>query len=106
KLSTLNVVYSSLSNYQTNKKKFLDNFNAIINPLIILTGAIVLIFLIFSENILYVLYGPKWLEAAFFMKALSLGSFFFLLEMFNRTIFKVFDVTQKILLLEIIKKSI
>jgi hypothetical protein len=40
------------------------------------------------------------------MQILSVASFFFMQEMLNRIIFKVFNQTQKILFLEIVKKSI
>ena len=106
KLSSLNVVYSSLSKYQSNKKSFLENFHSITNPLILVCGAIALIFLIFSEGILSFLYGEKWLGAEFYMQVLAVGSFFYILEMFNRLIFKVFDETRSILYLELVKKGI
>ena len=106
KLSSLNVVYSSLSKYQSDKKTFLENFQSIVNPLILICGAIALIFLIFSEGILSFLYGEKWLKAEFYMQVLAIGSFFYLLETFNRLIFKVFDKTRAILYLELLKKGI
>lgn len=106
KLSSLNVVYSSLSKHQSNKKIFLKNFQNIVGPLILVCGAIALIFLIFSEGILSILYGKKWMGAEFYMQVLAVGSFFYLLEMFNRLIFKVFDRTRSILHLELLKKGI
>lgn len=106
KLSSLNVIYSSLSKHQLNKKIFLSKFHSIINPLVVISGGITLLFLLFSDGILSLLYGNKWLEAEFYMQLLSVGSFFYLLEMFNRIIFKVFDKTRSILYLELLKKGI
>jgi len=60
----------------------------------------------YAENIILLLYGVKWIESIFYMKILIIASFFYMQEMFNRIIFKVYDKTEKILYLEVIKKII
>jgi O-antigen/teichoic acid export membrane protein len=52
------------------------------------------------------LLGKQWIEADFFLKILAVSSFFYMQEMFNRVLFKVYNRTDVILKLEFIKKGI
>ncbi|MEC4114934.1 lipopolysaccharide biosynthesis protein [Myroides pelagicus] len=106
KSTTLGVVFSTLSNLQDEKEQFDKMYNNIIRIFTVLVGLICMGIFLFSKEILFLLYGEKWLDADFYMKILALSSFFFMQEMFNRILFKVFNKTQKILMLEIIKKGI
>lgn len=106
KSTTLGVVFSALSNLQDDKKKFDKLYNSIIRIFTVLVGLISMGIFIYSKEILYILYGKQWLGADFYMKILALASFFYMQEMFNRILFKVFNQTHKILVLEIIKKVI
>lgn len=106
KSTTLGVVFSALSNLQDDKEKFDYMYNNIIRVFTIIVGAICINIFLFSKEILFVLYGEKWLGADFYLKILALSSFFYMQEMFNRTLFKVFNQTKKIFILEIIKKCI
>src|SRR5690606_19396606 len=106
KSTTLGVVFSALSNLQDDKEKFDYMYNNIIRVFTIIVGAICINIFLFSKEILFVLYGEKWLGADFYLKILALSSFFYMQEMFNRTLFKVFNQTKKIFILDIIKKCI
>ncbi len=106
KSTTLGVVFSTLSSIQDNKDQFDTMYHNIIRMFTVIVGLICLALFLFSKEIIYTFYGSKWLEADFFMKILALSSFFFMQEMFNRILFKVFNQTQKIFTLEIVKKSI
>lgn len=105
-LSTQNVIYSSLTNLQDDKKAFRYTYNKIITLFTIAIGTITPFIFMYAELIVNLLYGDKWQGAGFFIKFLSIASFFYLQEMFNRVIFKVFDETRQILYLEIAKKGI
>lgn len=103
KSSTLGVVFSTLSRLQDNKKQFDDFYNRIVTSFTVLVGLICVLIYIYAEQAILLLYGEQWVGAVFYMKILILGSFFYMQEMFNRVLFKVFDKTEKILILEMIK---
>ncbi|WP_158656023.1 lipopolysaccharide biosynthesis protein [Sphingobacterium sp. HMA12] len=97
-------IFSFLSKKQDNIKEFLDFYSKISKVFMLVTGLLTLVIFIYADSIILIVYGKKWIEAAEFMKLLSLASFFFLLEMCNRVVFKVFNRTREILYLEIFKK--
>ena len=106
KSTTLGVVFSTLSNIQDDKDKFDNMYSNIIKVFTVIVGLICLGLFVFSKEIIYMFYGIKWLDADFYLKVLALSSFFYMQEMFNRILFKVFNQTHKIFILELIKKTI
>ena len=106
KSTTLGVVFSSLSKLQDDSNQFEIYYRRIVTLFTIAVGLICLLVYFYANNIILLLYGEKWLGAVFYMQILIVASYFYMQEMFNRVIFKVFDRTEKILYLEIIKKSI
>ena len=106
KSSTLGVVFSTLSRLQNSRKEFDDFYTRIVTSFTVLVGLICILIYIYAEQAILLLYGEQWVGAVFYMKILVLGSFFYMQEMFNRVLFKVFDKTEKILTLEIIKVAI
>lgn len=102
--SVLNVIYSSLSKIQDNHLKFSDFYNNIIKYFSIIMAFICLTIFFYSDLIIIFLFGEKWIESAIYLRLLILASFFYMQELFCRLIFKVYDKTEKILQLEIIKK--
>lgn len=103
---TQSVVFSSLSKLQDDRALFTKTFNRIVLISVVLLGLTSSLIFLYSEDIIKMLFGMHWLKAAFYMKFLSIASFFYYQEMFNLVIFKVFNVTRQILYLEIIKKTI
>lgn len=106
KIVSLNVVYSHLSKLQDDKKQFLATYSKIAIFSASIVGFTSSLAVLYADQIILNLYGEKWIESAFFLKLLAVSSFFYLQEIINRNIFKVFNQTQKILYLELIKKAI
>lgn len=104
--STLGVVFSTLCKLQDDEYAFSKFYNRIIRIFTSIVGLICLLVFYFSEQSILLLYGKQWIGAVFFMKILIIASFFYMQETLNRVIFKVFDRTDKILYLEVVKKSI
>lgn len=100
------VVFSSLAKLQDDKIAFTKVYNKITLYFIIMLGFISSFIYVYAEQIILLLYGSEWVGAIFFMKLLTIGSFFFIQEQINRVIFKVFNQTRKILYLEYVKKTI
>jgi teichuronic acid exporter len=103
---TQSVLFSSLTKFQDNKLKFKSVYNDIVVFYTIGLSIIACLLYIYAENIILLLYGNKWIGSVFYMKLLSIASFFYFQEIFNRLIFKVFNKTRQILILEVVKKVI
>ncbi len=100
------VVFATLSKLQNDLKYFDQMYKRIIIVFTSIVGFICTIIFFYAENIINILYGSQWIDAVFYMQILVIASFFYMQEMFNRIIFKIFDRTEKILYLEILKKII
>ncbi|SNS23272.1 Membrane protein involved in the export of O-antigen and teichoic acid [Belliella buryatensis] len=100
------VIFSSMSKLQDDKNKFIKEYKTIMVFFSVILGIITLLFFLYAKNILSLLLGEKWLGATLFLKFLTVASFFYFHEMLNRVIFKVFNKTRKILVLEVVKKII
>ena len=104
--TALGVIFSALSKLQGNKKNLIMTYNQVMFYLTIFTGILIASLYLYSDTIILVLYGNKWAASSYFMKILSLASFFYIQEIFIRIIFKVYNQTHKILFLELIKKAV
>ena len=105
-MTTQSVVFASLSKVQGDKEIFIRTYNKIVSAFTVLAGLLTAIIYAYSNNILLLLYGEKWVAASFNMQLLTIASFFFMQETFNLVIFKTFNQTRQILYLEIAKKII
>lgn len=106
KLVIQQVVYSHLSKLQSNLSLFKVTYNSIAKFSAIILGLTTSLTFIYSEEIIILLYGEKWLGSVFFLKLLIISAYFTLQEIVNRNIFKIFNQTHKILYLELVKKTI
>jgi teichuronic acid exporter len=104
--TTLGVVYSALSKVQDNVPVFELYYRKVVTLFSILTGVVCGLVFMYADGIILVIYGIDWIGAAPVMKVLAIASFFFMQEMFSRIVFKVFNRTERILALEIVKKLI
>ena len=100
------VVFATLSQVQDNKKEFDKVYSNLNRIFTVFVGLVCLLIFCYSREFLYIIYGDKWLSADFYMKILAISNFFYIQELFNRNIFKVFNKTHKIFILELIKKAI
>lgn len=104
--ATQGVFFSTLSTLQDDRSEFYKFYRKITTIFTVVTGLICLLIYFYAEQTLLLLFGKQWVGAVFYLKILIFSSFFFMQEMMNRVLFKVFDRTDKILYLEIIKKTI
>lgn len=98
------VLFPVLSKSQNNKLEFSRVYNKVNILFTVFVGLFGLFIFIFSKPIILLLFGSKWLGSVFYLQLFIVASFFYMQEQFNRIIFKVFDKTTNILILEIIKK--
>ncbi len=102
----LGVVYSALSKIQEDTEKFNILYQNTVRIFTIGVALICMVIFYYSDLIINILYGDKWIASVIYLQLLIVASFFYLQEMFNRIIFKIFDKTEKILQLEVFKKAI
>lgn len=100
----LGVVYSTLSKIQDEPEKFNALYQNIAKIFTVIVAFICMLIFYYADIVISVLYGNKWINSVLYLQLLIIASFFYLQEMFNRIIFKIFDKTEKILQLEVFKK--
>lgn len=102
----LNVFYSYLSKFQSDKARYIEKKNELLLLTLCILGLSASTLIVFSDFLIWFIYGDKWLESAFYLKFFSVAAFFYLLEFLYRNTFKIFDKTQKILQIELFKKVV
>ncbi|MEN5058258.1 lipopolysaccharide biosynthesis protein [Sphingobacterium kitahiroshimense] len=103
---TQGVLFSSLAKYQDNKTEFFRLYDKISSYFAMLLGIATVLFVVYANSIVLILLGKQWGGAVFYLQLLSVASFFYMQESFNRIVFKVFDKTRYILYLDLFKKII
>lgn len=98
------VMFPALSRLQDNLDTYNRVYKRIITAFTAIIGISTIFVYLYSEIIIKLLFGREWMGSIFYLQLLIIGSFFYMQEQFNRVIFKVFDKTQTILYLEILKK--
>lgn len=101
-----NVFFSYLSKLQDKKEQFKVEYRNILLVVFYAISLVVSAVFIYAEEIVLIIYNKEWLGLVFYLRLLSISSFFYLQEIINNNIFKIFDKTIIILKLEIIKKTI
>ncbi|OOV79850.1 hypothetical protein B1202_15760 [Acinetobacter amyesii] len=104
--TVLNVVYSGLSKIKNDLIGFNELYTAVVKLFTIILSLMCVLIYLYADIIILNLYGDAWIESIIYLRLLIIAGFFYLQEMLNRLIFKIFDRTEKILQLEIIKKII
>lgn len=98
------VFFSSLSRIQNEKQELIRTYNLISKSFLFLMGFAVLIMQLFGKDLILFMFGQKWLGAVYYIKLLIIGSLFYTQELINKMIFKVYNKTQNLLRLEVVKK--
>ncbi|WP_198328958.1 lipopolysaccharide biosynthesis protein [Psychrobacter faecalis] len=104
--SIFGVVYAALSKLQNNIEEFSQVYLNIVRLFTVVIASICLLIYYYADLVVHLLYGSQWMPSANYLQLLIIASFFYLQEVFNRNLFKIFDRTDLILKLELVKKSI
>lgn len=99
-------VYSGLAKIQDDKNEFSKGYIKTINILMALSGIMVIFIYLFSDDIIRLIFGNKWLESIFYLKILSISVLVFIQDSFNKVIFKIYNRTNLMLKLDLVKKGI
>lgn len=99
-------IYSSISKIKEDKELFNRSFLNIFKIINLILAFICFISFVYAESIMLFLYGSKWLNAAFYMKILSLSTLFISGEAINQLVFKVYNKTAFILKIMVVKNVI
>jgi len=101
-----NVVYSGLAKVQDDASKFSVFYSTLVRVFTSFLGAMCMVCVVFSREIVVLLFGPAWADAAFFLQVLAIANFFYIQEIFVRNVLKIYDQTSVILHVEMFKTSI
>lgn len=99
-------VYSGLAKIQDDKNEFSKGYIKTINILMALSGIMVIFIYLFSDDIIRLIFGNKWLESIFYLKILSISVLVLIQDSFNKVIFKIYNKTNLMLKLDLVKKGI
>ncbi len=99
-------VFSGLAKVQGDKNQFASSYNRINSFMLTILAFSLIIFFCYSDIIVTLVYGKEWLNSSLYLKYLSVTTYFLIQEYFNRVIYKTFNKTRTILLLDILKKGI
>jgi len=102
--SIISVFYSALSKKQDDKKEFNGFYDVILNYYIVVVSLICSFIFLYSDLIVKLLLGNKWISAAVYLKLLIIAGLFYCIEVFYKNLLKVFNRTELILKIEMIKK--
>ena len=102
--SVLNVVYSALSRLQNNTTEFNKLYYNVVKIFTIGVAFLCIVIFLYADALINILYGSEWYHSIYYLKILIVAAFFSLQEILISLIFKVFDRTDMILKLEILKK--
>ena len=99
-------IFSTFSKIQNDHNQFISLYKRLSRTFTVIIGLICLLIFFYADIAIDILFGQKWIHSAFYVRILVFSSFFYMQEVFNSNLFKVFNKTEKILHLEIIKKLI
>ncbi|WP_099364938.1 lipopolysaccharide biosynthesis protein [Sphingobacterium sp. 1.A.4] len=99
-------IYSGLSKIQDNKDQFSQGYIKTINILMAISGIMVIFVYLFSDDIILIIFGNKWIQSVIYLKILSLSVLIFIQDSFNKVIFKIYNKTRTMLKLDLFKKGI
>jgi len=100
------VVFSGLAKLQDDKRAFSSMYNRIVATFASILGLTTILLYFYAYDLVKIVLGSEWIETALYIQLLSIASYFYVQENFNRLIFKIFNKTHIILNLEIVKKAI
>lgn len=104
---TINAVsFPVLAKIAHEHKTFLEECNQIIKHVILITCPPMLILAIYSEEIITLLFGDKWIESAHFLTMLVFAALFIILENTNRNFIKALGKVSSLFTFTIIKRLI
>lgn len=103
--AALGVVFSALSKVQDDLQVFERMYKEVVRLFSVAIAILCLAIFLYSDVLVSLLYGGEWGDASHYLKYLSVAAFFYLQETLNRIVFKVFNRTDIILKLEIMKKA-
>ena len=100
------VIFSGLTKLRHDEPSLLKLYNSIIKVFTSILGLISIYIFIYAELIVELILGNQWGESVMYMQILTFASFFYVQESFNRVLFKLYNKTHKLLLLELVKKTL
>lgn len=101
-----NVAFPILVKYKDNNELFLSEANKIFRSIILLSLPILLSIALFSDQIVYFLWGNQWITSAYYLKLLMFAGIFILIESLNRNFIKALTIVDQLLKFTVFKRIV
>lgn len=99
-----NVAFPILVKYKNDRELFYKEANKIFRTILLFSTPILLSVALFSEHIVYFLWGEQWIDSAKYLQLLMFAGIFILVESLNRNFIKSLTIVDKLLKITIIKR--
>lgn len=101
-----NVAFPVLTHLREDGKKFADECGSTIQSILLLLLPLLFSVSVFSEPIIYIVFGVQWLPAASYLSLLIFAAVFHVAETLNRTFIKATTMVQKLFVYTLVKRII
>lgn len=101
-----NVSFPIITRMRGDRDKFCNETFSISNTVIVFTFPVLLIVLFFATEIILLLFGQNWIDAAFYLRTLVFAGMFCLLETLTRSYLKAYNRVKVLAKVTLIKRII
>lgn len=100
------VTFPIMTRLKNSVNEFHEEAMATFKTIISLLCPVLLIVALFSDEIVHILYGEQWMAAGFYLKMLTFGGIFIIMDSLFRNYIKALCEVKKLLVATIIKRSL
>ena len=104
--SVANVAFPMLCHINNNEIEFIKKAKEIQGYLLEISTAIMLLLALYADTIIILMFGPSWIEAAYYLRILCIAGVFIIIENTNRTFIKSLGRSDIMFKIAMVKRTI
>lgn len=104
--SVANVAFPMLCHINNNEIEFIKKAKEIQGYLLEISTAIMLLIALYADTIIILMFGPNWIEAAYYLRILCIAGVFIIIENTNRTFIKSLGRSDIMFKIAMVKRTI
>ena len=104
--SVANVVFPMLCHINNNEIEFIKKAKEIQGYLLEISTVIMLLIALYADTIIILMFGPSWIEAAYYLRILCIAGVFIIIENTNRTFIKSLGRSDIMFKIAMVKRTI
>lgn len=104
--SVANVAFPMLCHINNNEIEFIKKAKEIQGYLLEISTAIILLLALYADTIIILMFGPSWIEAAYYLRILCIAGVFIIIENTNRTFIKSLGRSDIMFKIAMVKRTI